>query len=47
MVRTVGMEFSEFELLIGVYFISYRFSGANIIHDKRAWSPNANHDVSN
>ena len=23
--------------LIGMYFISYRFSGTSIIHDKRAW----------
>ena len=35
MVRMVGMEISEFELFMGVYFTSYRVSAANIIHDKR------------
>ena len=39
MVRMVGMAISEFQLFVGVYFISYRSSGANIIHDKRAWPP--------
>ena len=38
MVRIIGMEILKFELFHRyVFFISYRFSETNLIHDKRAW----------